>query len=276
MGMEMALESMIGSISQNVPKTEKEYMGEDGLLHCAVCHKKTETIVEFAGIKRKVRCICDCKIKEREAYKEQERQAERERKRKICFAGTNMADWNFKNDDRKNPKISDAMRRYCADFKDFLAEGKGLVLYGSVGTGKTYYAACVANEIIDNGYSALMTNFARLANEIQGRFEDKNAYIDSLNKYSLLIIDDLGAERKSEYMQEIVFNIIDSRVRSGKPMIITTNLTAEELKKKQDICYSRIYDRLHGSCHFIGVSGESRRRQKLKEGFAEMQERLGL
>lgn len=276
MGMEMALNSMIDSISQSVPQIEKEYMGEDGLLHCAVCHKKTETIVEFAGIKRKVRCICDCKIKEREAQEEKERREERERKRRMCFSGTNMADWNFENDDRKNPKISDAMRRYCADFKEFLAEGKGLVLYGSVGTGKTYYAACVANEIIDNGYSALMTNFARLANEIQGRFEDKNAYIDSLNKYSLLIIDDLGAERKSEYMQEIVFNIIDSRVRSGKPFIVTTNLTAEELKKKQDICYSRIYDRLHGSCHFIGISGESRRRQKLKDGFAEMQERLGL
>lgn len=276
MSMEAALNNMIDRINKDVPQTKNEYLGEDGLLHCAVCHKKTQTIVEFAGIKRKVRCICDCKIKEREAYKEREAEAERERRRKTCFAGTNMADWNFENDDRKNTKISDAMKLYCADFKEYLTEGKGLVLYGSVGTGKTYYAACVANKLIDMGYSALMTNFARLANEIQGRFDDKNAYIDSLNKYSLLIIDDLGAERKSEYMQEIVFNIIDSRVRSGKPFIVTTNLTGEELKKKQDVCYSRIYDRLHGQCHFVPVSGESRRRQKLKEEFAGMQERLGL
>lgn len=276
MSMITALNNMIDSISQNVPKAENEYIGDDGLLHCAVCHKKTQTIVEFEGEKRRVRCICDCKQKELEAYKQAEIQAENERMRRRCFAETNMAGWTFANDDRKNPKISNAMKRYSDDFRDFKAEGRGLLLYGSVGTGKTYYAACIANALIDIGYSVLMTNFARLTNEIQGRFDDKNEYIDSLNRYSLLIIDDLGAERKSEYMQETVFSIIDSRYRSGLPFIITTNLSAEEIKKNGDIGYSRIYDRILERCFPIEVKGESRRRQNLKNNFADVKERLGL
>lgn len=271
-----ALNNMIDSISQNVPKAENEYMGEDGLLHCTVCHKRTQTIVEFEGEKRKVRCICDCKQKEIEAYKQAEIQAENERMRRRCFTETNMAEWTFANDDGKNPKISNAMKRYSDDFRDFKAEGRGLLLYGSVGTGKTYCAACIANALIDMGYSVLMTNFARLTNEIQGRFDDKNEYIDSINRYSLLIIDDLGAERKSEYMQETVFNIIDSRYRSGLPFIITTNLSAEEIKKNGDIGYSRIYDRILERCFPIEVKGESRRRQNLKDNFADVKERLGL
>lgn len=276
MSMITALNNMIDSISQNVPKAENEYIGDDGLLHCAVCHKKTQTIVEFEGEKRMVRCICDCKQKELGAYKQAEIQAENERMRRRCFAETNMAGWTFANDDGKNPKISNAMKRYSDDFRDFKEEGRGLLLYGSVGTGKTYYAACIANALIDIGYSVLMTNFARLTNEIQGRFDDKNEYIDSLNRYSLLIIDDLGAERKSEYMQETVFSIIDSRYRSGLPFIITTNLSAEEIKKNGDIGYSRIYDRILERCFPIEVKGESRRRQNLKDNFADVKERLGL
>lgn len=276
MSMITALNNMIDSISQNVPKAENEYIGDDGLLHCAACHKKTQTIVEFEGEKRTVRCICDCKQKEMEAYKQAEIQAENERMRRRCFAETNMAEWTFANDDGKNPKISNAMKRYSDDFRVFKAEGRGLLLYGSVGTGKTYYAACIANALIDIGYSVLMTNFARLTNEIQGRFDDKNEYIDSLNRYSLLIIDDLGAERKSEYMQETVFSIIDSRYRSGLPFIITTNLSAEEIKKNGDIGYSRIYDRILERCFPIEVKGESRRRQNLKDNFADVKERLGL
>lgn len=276
MSMITALNNMIDSISQNVPIAENEYIGDDGLLHCAVCHKKTQTIVEFEGEKRMVRCICDCKQKEMKAYKQAEIQAENERMRRRCFAETNMAGWTFANDDGKNPKISNAMKRYSDDFRDFKAEGRGLLLYGSVGTGKTYYAACIANALIDIGYSVLMTNFARLTNEIQGRFDDKNEYIDSLNRYSLLIIDDLGAERKSEYMQETVFSIIDSRYRSGLPFIITTNLSAEEIKKNGDIGYSRIYDRILERCFPIEVKGESRRRQNLKNNFADVKERLGL
>lgn len=274
--MEKELLEMVDSLSNRVPVPESEYLGEDGFLHCAVCNDKVQTDVDVFGTTRRVRCICRCRTAEREAEKEKERQQENQRKRMVCFSETNMIDWTFENDDRKNPKISDAMIRYADNFPKFLKEGKGLLLHGSVGTGKTYLAACIANRLIDNGYSALMTNFARITNKIQGMFDGKQEYIDSLNRYSLLVIDDLGAERKSEYMQETVFNIIDSRYRAGLPFIITTNLTTDELTKSQDVGYSRIYDRIIERCFPVSVSGQSRRRASVKETYSATKDILGL
>lgn len=274
--MEKELLEMVASLNERVPVPESEYLGEDGFLHCAVCNEPVQTDIEVFGTTRRVRCVCRCRTAEREAEKEKERQQEKHRKRMICFSETNMIDWTFENDDRKNPKISDAMLRYAENFPKFLKEGKGLLLHGPVGTGKTYHAACIANRVIDNGYSALMTNFARITNKIQGMFDGKQEYIDSLNRYALLVIDDLGAESKSDYRQEIVFNVIDSRYRAGLPMIVTTNLTTDEITKSQDVGYSRIYDRIIERCFPVNVSGQSRRRASVRETYNETKDILGL
>ena len=276
MYMAEAFEKMVDAISANVPPSDNEYIGEDGLLHCSVCHRKTQTRVEFLDIKKVVRCTCDCKKKEFEAEEARKHREEFERQRRLCFAETNMANWTFENDDRKNARLSDAMERYAEGFADFKKDGKGLLLYGTVGTGKTYYAACIANRLIDKGYKVKMTNFATLTNQIQGMFEGKQEFINDLNRYQLLIIDDLGAERKSEFMQEMVFNIVDSRYRAGLPFIVTTNLTAEEIKKPQEVSFARIYDRILERCFPIEVAGISRRRQHVKETFEDLKNKLGL
>ena len=268
-------ESALDVLSAAVPHSESEYMGDDGFLHCSVCNCRVQKKIDFLGREKIVRCICDCRKKEIAEKKEKERKDEIERQRKICFAESNMATWTFENDDRNKPKISDAMKRYVENFDDFRKEGRGILLWGTVGTGKTYYAASVANALINNGCSVLMTNFARLSNQIQGTW-DKNDIIDDLNRYSLLILDDLGAERKSEYMQEIVFNIIDSRYRTGLPFFITTNLSIEEIKKPSDISCSRIYDRILERCFPIEINGESRRRKSVKDTFFDTKEKLGL
>jgi len=274
--MENTMVSAVDALSAIVPRPEKEYMGEDGFIHCAKCNEKVQTDVEVFGVKKRVRCVCRCRIEEKERIAERERQEENQRKRMVCFSETNMSSWCFENDDRKNPKVSDAMMRYADNFPQFLREGKGLLLHGPVGTGKTYVAACVANRLIDNGYSVLMTNFARLINKIQGMYEGKQEYIDSLNRYNLLVIDDLGIESKSEYRQEMVFNIIDSRYRAGLPIIITTNLTTEEIKKPQDIAYGRIFDRIIERCHPVEVAGQSRRRASVKDSYLATKDILGL
>lgn len=68
--------------------------------------------------------------------------------------------------------------------------------------------------------------------------------VDRLCSYPLLIIDDFGIERGTEYALEQVYNIIDARYRSKKPLIVTTNLTLTDLKNPQDVAHARIYDRL--------------------------------
>ena len=119
-----------------------------------------------------------------------------------------------------------------------------------------------------------MTNFATLTNKIQGTFDGKQELIDSLNRYSLLIIDDLGTERNTDYMKELVFNIIDARYRSGLPMILTTNLPMDEIKKSNDIGYTRIYDRILERCFPVAVKGHSRRRQHVRDSYVNMKDEL--
>ena len=74
--------------------------------------------------------------------------------------------------------------------------------------------------------------------------EEKNEFIASLMRYSLLIIDDLGIERNTEYAKEQVYNIIDERYKAKLPLIVTTNLTLDELKDSKELAYRRIYDRV--------------------------------
>ena len=79
-----------------------------------------------------------------------------------------------------------------------------------------------------------MTNFATIINGIFSA-TDKNDYVNAICGYDLLIIDDLGVESHSEYRMEGLFNVIDRRACSGKPMIITTNLTMKEMDETQDL-----------------------------------------
>ena len=104
-----------------------------------------------------------------------------------------------------------------------------------------------------------MTNFARIMNELNNAFSGRNEVVDRLCGYPLLVIDDFGMERGTEYALEQIYNIIDSRYRSRKPLVVTTNLTLTELKNPQDTAHARIYDCLLELCTPIACTGPSMR-----------------
>lgn len=186
-----------------------------------------------------------------------------------------MKNWTFEHDDARDAKISNAMRQYAGQFKEFYKNNIGVLLYGAVGTGKTFYAACVVNAVIEQGYSAKMTNFSRVLNMLQNTNE-RQTYIDELCNYQLLVIDDLGVERQSQYAMEQVYNVIDTRYETRKPLIITTNLSLSELTGCTDTERARIYDRVMSMCHPIEIKGGSRRMASVKGRFNEINARLGL
>ena len=103
-----------------------------------------------------------------------------------------LHDYTFANDKGYNPEIKKA-QRYVTEWAMMKENCIGLLLWGNVGTGKTFIAACIANALIEKGVSVLMTNFSKILNSLSAMFDvDRNKFIESFNRYSQLIIDDLG------------------------------------------------------------------------------------
>lgn len=265
--------------AERIRPEEGDYI-VDGLLYCGKCKTKKQTRVNILGRERTPYCLCKCAVEKRDQEEADRRRAEFERRikdmRRVGFPDDEMQNWTFDKDDGANEHITSVARKYVENFDVMRESGKGLLLYGSVGTGKTFAAACIANALIDRGFPCLVTNFARLINTISGMYDGKQEYIDGLNRFTLLVIDDLASEADTEYRNEIIFNIIDSRYRAGLPLIVTTNLTAQELKNSADIKKQRIYSRLFERCIPLEVKGTDRRREQLKNDFKAYSDLLGL
>ncbi len=141
------------------------------------------------------------------------------------------------------------------------ASNTGLLLFGDVGTGKSFFAGCIANALLDKEISVMMTNFPTILSRLTGMPpEERVGYIDSIGRYDLLILDDLGVERNTSYAMEQMFQIVDRRYRSCKPLIVTTNLTLEQMKNPPDLEHSRIYSRILEHCAPILFSGKDMRK----------------
>lgn len=207
---------------------------------------------------------CACARKQHETEEAQARQREFEAQLVQAWAGTGLAITTFRHDtfdadDGANEKISCTCRRYMEKWPEVLKQNYGILFYGSVGTGKTFLAHAIANALIAQGVSVLVTNFSKILNVVMSS-RDRQQILDSLNAYQLLVIDDLGAERGTDFAREITYAVIDQRGQAGLPLIITTNLSLKEIKETSDMSLRRIYDRLETLCPItICMDGASRR-----------------
>ena len=107
-------------------------------------------------------------------------------------------------------------------------------------------------------------------------FQGKQEYIDDLCRNDLLIIDDLSSERNTEYADEIVMNVIDTRCTFGLPLIITTNLTSAQMKGEEIVSKKRIYSRLYEMTIPLHYTGEDRRKSALRDSYQKYKELLHL
>ena len=190
------------------------------------------------------------------------------------FSDTAMLNWTFENDNGHSPQMHYA-HRYVERWQTMRAENLGLLLWGSVGTGKSFLAGCIANALMEQEVPVRMTNFARIMNELNSSFSGRNAVVDRICRYPLLIIDDFGMERGTAYALEQVYNIVDSRYRSQKPLIVTTNLTLDEIRHPQDTAHARIYDRILEMCVPISCIGASLRKENAQKKLESMKSLIG-
>lgn len=238
-----------------------EYRGADGLIYCAKCGAPRQGYTTFNGQRVIVPDMCLCRLKVEADASEAQRQTYIGKLREACFDSRKMHSYTFNADDEKNAHLSRLMRNYAANWDNVKAKNMGLLIYGSVGTGKTFYAACIANALINRGERVKMTSFTAISNELFG-IENKQDYLDKLTNYPLLIIDDFGVERRTDYILEQVETVINMRYEKRKPIIVTTNLSADEIAGTTDIRFRRAFDRMLEVCTLIEMNGESRRQAK--------------
>ena len=256
---------------------------EDGLQYCSNCHTARQCRVNFPAPDTIVWGDCKCMTERYNAIREQEKlQEDYERLCRMKYDAfpetyAEARSWTFDVDDRKgDEKSMQIVRNYADNFRKFYDKGAGLLIYGNVGVGKSFAAACVVNALLDSGISCLMTDFSTIINELTGRFEGKQEYINHLISHELLVIDDLGVQRDTGYANEIVTNVVNARMMSKKPLIVTTNLTTEELLNAKDINYKRTLSRLFKHCIPIDFQGIDRRMINNASGDSELRELLGI
>ena len=273
------LEKFLADRSASRPLAEDEYIDKtSGLVYCKKCHTPRQASVELGGTVFHPYCICQCQSEARELELAKEKQLqEQQRIARLKANGlqdASLRQFTFANDTGINPEMQKA-HSYVEHWAEMKATATGLLLWGNVGTGKSFFAGCIANALLDRGVPVLMTNFSRILNALTGMFsDDRNRYINSLNHYSLLIIDDLGMERGTEYALEQIFNVIDARLRSNLPLIVTTNLTLDELKHPADLAHERIYSRVLERCIPLKINNQNIRQLKAQENFTRTKQLL--
>lgn len=256
-------QQIMKDISERVPasKEDEVFLGEDGLLYCKKCGGARECIPAKSGrFAVKVGCLCPCqaeaeKIKTLQ-LKTDMSDAEIRKARQLASIDPSFKDHTFENDNGSQPLMKQC-RKYAADFPRHLKNHSGLLIYGNCGSGKSYAADCIANSVLNQGYAAIVTSFAKIAETVGNiGYEGRGEYYDSLMKVPLLIIDDLGAERDTEYMMEIIHRVIDDRDKSQKPLIITTNFTMEDIKNPRNDAWARIWSRIIRNCYPLHFEGD--------------------
>lgn len=253
----------------DIPKVEPrpgDFTGEDGLIHCGACGEAREQVFDALpnmSAQRLPRdCACDRERMDREAEEARlSRRAEQaERFRDECFPFDSLKRMTFENDDRGNARITERCERYAERFEDAKRQRAGLLFWGSVGGGKTYHAASIANRVIDMGHSAVFTSITRVSAEMTAqRFSGASKVLSELLRHELVVLDDLGTERTTEAAREQANEIVDALSMSACVPIITTNMSVEAMQAETDPTLQRIYSRIFGMCQPVRVEHADRR-----------------
>ncbi len=218
---------------------------------------------------------CRC---EREAYEREEelkKKKELEEYRKYAIEIEKYREYTFDKDNRLDKEISESCRKYVENFEKLRTRSIGLLFYGGIGTGKTYYAHAIANALIDKGYRVKSTS---LVDVLQLEFEGKQKEIEYILASEIIVLDDIGAERQTLYAEEKRYKFINRATALNKILILTTNLTLKEIKEMREdtsnLERARVYSRVLEKCMPLKVNSIKQRENNELENRKFMQEIL--
>ncbi len=148
--------------------------------------------------------------------------------------------------------------RISKDFVETFPAGQNLLFFGTVGTGKSFLSGCIANELLDQGFSVVYYSAIGLFETLARYAFDGNAkeslynFCKDLYNYDLVIVDDLGTEVLSSFVTSQLFALLNERDTRGKSTIISTNLNLNELRDRYS---DRVFSRVSQRFQFCKLSG---------------------
>jgi DNA replication protein DnaC len=154
------------------------------------------------------------------------------------------------------------VRSYIDQLDERLDEGRGLWLFGDTGTGKTTLAMLVSRTAIESGRTVAIYSLPKLLARIRRTYDSEPggdsylSFFERLTSVDLLHIDDLGAEKRTDWVMEQLYALINERYESQRSIMVTTNLPHEEL---EDQVGQRTISRLTQVCDEVPLYGTDRR-----------------
>lgn len=257
-------------------------------IECLFCNKKLEHTIIGEGA---FRCYsapghCDCEKateyweiynkKMEEIERECEELENRERRKyqvnELVYTsnlGRRFKERTFETfkTNNTNREIFNKTLNYAQNFIDLEKKGKGLFITGAVGTGKTHLSVAIANYLMyEEIIPVKFGNVTNLLSEVKSSYdkqaiESESEIIEALSRVRLLIIDDLGKEKATEWSNNIIYTIINNRYEDYKPLIVTTNLSVKEL---ENTIGEATVSRLIEMCDGVKINGVDYRKNKLK------------
>ncbi|EJR02020.1 hypothetical protein II7_05823 [Bacillus cereus MSX-A12] len=248
---------------------------------CEHCNKYIAAItveVPQLRIKNKILPTCECVVEREEAKIREAQNFAKKREIEKLFSISNLGERFSKSTfesflDRNGSETAYKIAmKYVKTFKEW--NGESLMIWGDPGNGKTHLAAAIVNELSKKGYIVVFQSVPELLQRIRSTFNSENKenetqIMRALLECDLLILDDIGAEKTTEWVEEKLFNIIDGRYRKELPTLYTSNLQPKELQNQVG---KRSYDRMVETSLTVENKAESYRREIAKQRLQRFKE----
>lgn len=260
--------------AQNANPVKNGDYYQNGLLFCGKCHTPKQAMIRQPRVKgfeqgyKPMPIICECRAAELEAERKNQELYNR-RLYRYHVLGKIGAMHTFEADDKGNERATKVCKGYAAAFREVSetetrrTPADGLLLCGNVGTGKTFLCHAILNAVADKGYTIMAATVGQFERKLWNG--DKAEIFSRVESVDLLLLDDLGAERASQYTQQVVYDLLDTRVSARKPLLITTNMTQGQILRPDNDESRRILSRVHGAVSILALTGKDRRFDNLTQ-----------
>ncbi|MBP6004262.1 MAG: ATP-binding protein [Pyrinomonadaceae bacterium] len=222
---------------------------------CQICFGTGLEVVPGKGARR---CVC----RKRDTHVDQITKAQIPKRYEKCHFNT------YKTGDNVSQKIA---LRIAQDFTNqFPAVDSGLLLSGTVGVGKTHLAVSILKGLTERGFACLFYEFGTLLKEIQDSYNPKTfsselGVLSPVLNADILVLDELGASKPTDWVRDTLSHIINSRYNEKKFTIFTTNYLDERPTDREETLEDRIgvraRSRIYEMCQTVVITGEDHRRK---------------